>query len=189
MESQQELADRILAFDLSTGGRQRKSPVVLMREYLRRRAWWAREVEGAGWPFGDLAAAIDPAVRADPELVHRVRESFPYWVFGMVLDTCEWALHFRALQESGASLPDLPDPFEPLLLMYERGDGFACPSLPSSTSPAPASAGAASPTTSTRSPARPWTPPNSTPWTRPPSDAAGVHSTPSPPDLVTQGEP
>ncbi|MFC3996257.1 hypothetical protein ACFOVU_10050 [Nocardiopsis sediminis] len=119
-----ELADRILAFDLSTGGRRRKSPVVLMREYLRRRAWWAREVDGAGWPFGDLAAAIDPAVRADADLVHRVRESFPYSVFPMVLDTCEWALHFRALQESGAELPELPDPFEPLLLMYERGDGF-----------------------------------------------------------------
>ncbi|MFC7329866.1 hypothetical protein [Marinactinospora rubrisoli] len=124
-DATKELADRILAFDLSKGGRKRKSPVVLVREYLRRRAWWAREVEGAGWPFGDLAAAIDPTVRADPELVHRVRTSFPYPVFPMVRDTWEWALHFRALQEAGAELPDLPDPFEPLLLMYERGDGFS----------------------------------------------------------------
>ena len=35
-----------------------------------------------------------------------------------------WALHFSALRESGESLPDLPDMFEPLIVFFERGGGF-----------------------------------------------------------------
>ncbi|MFC7329865.1 hypothetical protein [Marinactinospora rubrisoli] len=124
-DSVKTLADRISAFDFPESVAKERSQVALMREYLRREAWWAQEVGGVCWPFGDLAAEFDETVRADEDLVRQVRSSFPYYVFPIVKDTCVWALHFRALQASGAALPGLPDPYEPLLLMYERGNGFS----------------------------------------------------------------
>ncbi|RCV57266.1 hypothetical protein DEF23_09300 [Marinitenerispora sediminis] len=33
-------------------------------------------------------------------------------------------MHFEALRDAGERLPNLSHPFEPLLLMYERGNAF-----------------------------------------------------------------
>ncbi|TDQ52272.1 hypothetical protein [Actinorugispora endophytica] len=118
------LVDRLLAADWSGSYEQRPSQAALMREYLRRSAWWAKRFDAEGWPFFDIASWVDPSVRADPGQVRRLQEGLPDWVYLTVRHTCVWALHFRALQESGADLPDLPDPFAPLLLMFERGSGF-----------------------------------------------------------------
>jgi hypothetical protein len=42
-----------------------------------------------------------------------------------VTRACVRALHFAALLDAGAGLPDAPpQPFEPLLVMFERGGGF-----------------------------------------------------------------
>ena len=39
-----------------------------------------------------------------------------------VLHTVEWVLHFAHLEDSDVELPDLPHPYYPLTLLYERGD-------------------------------------------------------------------
>jgi hypothetical protein len=123
------VADRILAVDWAGPLTRTRSRAALMREYLRRSAWWAQAVPGAEWPFYDIAATVDPSVRADPAVVARVRIHLDRSLQGvMVQRTAEWALHFAALLESGRPLPAVQpsaaNPFEPLILMFERGGGF-----------------------------------------------------------------
>ncbi|MDA0565905.1 hypothetical protein LG943_16520 [Streptomonospora sp. S1-112] len=117
------LADRVAGFTFRHDPARQGSQTALLEEYLRRAAHWQERVPDAGL-FGDFAAALDPAVRADPALVERVRAAVPADQSALVRDTCLNALHFRALEAAGRRPADLPDPFEPLLLMYERGDGF-----------------------------------------------------------------
>lgn len=119
-----DLAHRLLAVNWSERFAQRRSQVALMREYLRRSALWSRELNSKGWPFFDIAADIDPKVRAEPSIVSGLKEGLPGGLYPMVVRTCVWSLHFAALRDAGIPIPDLPDPFEPLILMYERGNGF-----------------------------------------------------------------
>ena len=122
-------AERLLAVDWSgdLGWDHVRSRVQLMREYLRRAALWAEAVDCTDrWPFFDIAACVDPSVRADGVLEDRLSKNFernPVWPD--VKDTSIWALRWAALRAApGSKLPDLEDPFEPLILLYERGGGF-----------------------------------------------------------------
>ncbi|WP_280725657.1 hypothetical protein [Kitasatospora sp. MAA4] len=103
------------------------SRVLLMREYLRRAALWAEayRIEDE-WPFFDLAARIDPSVRADPALVAWMEEALDGRVgLPIAYDSCFRALHWAALLDAGLEqLPALDDPFEPLIMLFERGGGF-----------------------------------------------------------------
>ena len=38
-----------------------------------------------------------------------------------VIKTVEWSLHFSFLRDSGFDLTKFPDPFTPLIHLYERG--------------------------------------------------------------------
>lgn len=97
--------------------------VRLMAEFLRRSALWAKAFGAPMWPFPDLAAAVDPEVRVPEEVVAQALESVPEHasVVRMVLGN---ALHFAALRDARVDLPDLPDPYEPLLDLLERGEEF-----------------------------------------------------------------
>ncbi|WP_078843229.1 hypothetical protein [Streptomyces albus] len=104
-----------------------RSRAALMREYLRRMALWAaaHDVVDA-WPFLDPALRLDPKLRVDPgveaELDAYIRDNIGR---PSIEKTCRGAVHWAALRARGdADLSGLPDPFEPLLLMYERGGGF-----------------------------------------------------------------
>ncbi|MDT0326820.1 hypothetical protein [Nocardiopsis lambiniae] len=121
-----DLAVRIHAIDWNGNLDHTRSRVLLMREYLRRMALWTRTLDARGWPFYDLAEFAAPGIRATDEIVQGVKDN-PDIVrqFPTVGKTCAWALHLAAARDAGASLPDLPDPFEPLIRMYERGGGFS----------------------------------------------------------------
>jgi hypothetical protein len=125
-----ELADRLTAIDWDASTIEfavhRRSRVALMREYLRRAAWWADRYKAADdWPFFDIAALVDQGVRADQAAVQQVNASLARpGPWPTVKDTCVWALHFAALLDAGVELPDLPHPFDPLIVVYERGGGF-----------------------------------------------------------------
>ncbi|MDT0326812.1 RDD family protein [Nocardiopsis lambiniae] len=120
------LAVRIHAIDWNGNLDHTRSRVLLMREYLRRMALWTRTLDARGWPFYDLAEFAAPGIRATDEVLKGVKDD-PDIVrqFPTVGKTCVWALHLAAARDAGASLPDLPDPFEPLIRMYERGGGFS----------------------------------------------------------------
>ncbi|WP_326847347.1 pentapeptide repeat-containing protein [Streptomyces kaniharaensis] len=96
----------------------------LFREHLRRSALWAQAYQPAGdWPVVDLAASIDPTVQVEAELTARL-DAFLEANVGDIRAKalCRAALRWAALLDTTtARLPELDDPYEPLLLMLERG--------------------------------------------------------------------
>jgi hypothetical protein len=120
---------RLLAVDWKStqAFEHRRSRVKLMKEYVRRAALWARELGGGKpWPFFDIAALIAPDVHPPQEMADQL-EVLIYDRIGRLWtqDCCRAALRWAALLDSGSPIPaGLPDPYEPLLLMFERGGGF-----------------------------------------------------------------
>jgi hypothetical protein len=120
---------RLLAVDWDGASAfdHRRSRAKLMMEYLRRAALWAQELDAArDWPFFDIAAHIAPGVVPPQDLASQL-DTLIYEHIGWptVQECCRAALRWAALLDSGRPLPDhLPDPYEPLLLVFERGGGF-----------------------------------------------------------------
>ncbi|MFI8459441.1 hypothetical protein [Kitasatospora sp. NPDC085464] len=85
------------------------------------------------WPFFDLAAIVAPGIRADQALVAAiedfVEDASNSW---HAVEASTAAVQWASLHDApGLSLSPLPDPFEPLLRLFERGgaafsfaDGF-----------------------------------------------------------------
>ena len=120
-------AARVKAFTWTYREDQADLRARLMAEFLRRSALWAQAYSAPTWPFPDLAAAVDPSVRAPSDVVADVLATVPEHP-SVVRDVITKALHFAALQDAaaptGSALPDLPDPYAPLLALLERGDVF-----------------------------------------------------------------
>ncbi|QYO63430.1 hypothetical protein [Leptolyngbya sp. 7M] len=100
----------------------------LMAEYLRRSALWAKVLAPSHpiRPFSDIAASVDPTIRADSDLVKALLDylnQFP--VNATEKRVCEQALHWAVID----NMPQvkqfaLPDPYEPLLVLFEQGGTF-----------------------------------------------------------------
>ncbi len=108
-----------LGFARSRGG--------LMQEYLRRAAWWAQGLDATGkWPFFDIAALLAPELHSPPELAEQLETMIRNRVGWPSVDvSCRAALRWAAVLDARIPLPpQLEDPFEPLLLMFDRGGGF-----------------------------------------------------------------
>ncbi|MFG2139296.1 hypothetical protein [Streptomyces sp. NPDC048650] len=125
------MVDRIMAIDWmdeSRSDRHSNSRSWLMVEYLRRSSLWVQEFDGDdAWPFFDVAARVDPSVRADAELVDRLDDFTSDYVGGFLRPKMLRAMvHWAALDDSGDPrvIRHLPDPFEPLIVMFERGPGL-----------------------------------------------------------------
>jgi hypothetical protein len=104
-----------------------RSNVALMREYLRRAALWAEELGCTeAWPFADFADYLAPAQSPPKEISERLENKLAAVSINLWMKkTCLWALKWASLDESvRRSRADLPDPFEPLLMFYERGGRF-----------------------------------------------------------------
>ncbi len=120
---------RLLAADWAgeTSFAHRRSRAKLMREYLRRAAWWAQELDATReWPFFDIAAHVEPEVRAPHDLADQLEKLIFTRIGWPSLRTiCRAALRWAAVLDAGVPMPHrLGDPYEPLLLMFERGGGF-----------------------------------------------------------------
>lgn len=95
--------------------RRQASHAALLKEYLRRSALWAEALDRRGdWPFLDVARALFPGLAAPtlqlPRLGAVYAAQLPAAVgFAQVADT------------SRVSGFGLPDPYEPLLRLLERG--------------------------------------------------------------------
>ena len=102
-----------------------RSRARLMGEYLRRAAGWVQELDGtSNWPFFDIAGRWAPDVQAPAELAEQLDTLISHstgWQGG----TCRAALRWAAMLDAAIPQPPhLEDPFEPLLLMFERGGGY-----------------------------------------------------------------
>ncbi|WP_144121454.1 hypothetical protein [Catellatospora sichuanensis] len=122
-ERTRALADRLARVEWLDDDQRAPSRSRLMSEYLRRAALWAQRLDAARlWPFFDVAQLIDPGTRADPELVREVcAQAAERGANHLDRRLCEYALHFAALPDPPAGLPD---PFAPLIELYERGGQF-----------------------------------------------------------------
>ncbi|MFF2143326.1 hypothetical protein [Kitasatospora sp. NPDC058190] len=131
--SVQLMVDRLKAIEwmaYQEGQEKAFSRAALMKEYLRRAALWLDSYGDTDeWPFFDLAAIVAPAVRADPAMVSDVEDFVEDASAGSwhAIECSAAAVQWAALRDaSGPVLPPLPDPFEPLLRLYERGGaGFS----------------------------------------------------------------
>ena len=99
----------------------------LMQEYLRRAAWWALELDATSkWPFFDIAGLWAPEVHSPPELAAQLEaliDNRIRWYDDA--RACRAALRWAAVLDARIPLPSqLEDPYESLLLIFERGGGF-----------------------------------------------------------------
>lgn len=125
------LRDRLLAVDWEFGldetREQTRARIALFREFLRRAAPYAAEAatEPAPWPFFDVAARVDPAIRAPQDVLTEVAGKVPQYPATAVRNSCLFALHFAALHDAGQAPDRDQDPFAPLVYMFELGGAFA----------------------------------------------------------------
>ncbi|MFD4016450.1 hypothetical protein [Streptomyces sindenensis] len=99
---------------------------LLMREHLRRAALWSQKHSAeSAWPFFDITEYIDPEFELSPSLSCKLEELVRGQPSG-VKATCRGAVHLAELREQNpAMVPhDLPDLYEPLIRLYERGGEF-----------------------------------------------------------------
>jgi hypothetical protein len=129
-ESARAMLRRLLRIDWQPDDTRLRSHAALVREYLRRAALWAKALGCTEhWPFADFALYFAPNRRAPLELVEELKRDLATKPLNAVMrETCEYALHWAALQDDVNGTPaeeySLPDPYEPLLRLYERGGHF-----------------------------------------------------------------
>jgi hypothetical protein len=126
-EAVRTMATRLNAIDWERHGDKAWSKAILLKEYFRRAARWAAAYEcDSPVPFFDIAACVDSTVRADQNLIDDVLARANTRGSRSVKRLLPFILHWAAVQATlDADLPhELEDPFEPLVLLFERGGGF-----------------------------------------------------------------
>ncbi|EFL15899.1 predicted protein [Streptomyces sp. C] len=110
-----------LAFE-RCGSRQ-----VLMWEYLRRAAVWAKACGAEeAWPFYDVTPYLDPEFGLPPAQAAELEELRRTVVWGELRKTCAGAVRLAGLAErTPEAVAGPPDLYEPLVLFYERGGSFS----------------------------------------------------------------
>ncbi|MFJ9318336.1 hypothetical protein [Streptomyces globisporus] len=124
-----KIFDRLRAIDWAddtAAFQHAHSRALLMREYLRRAALWARAYKAEkSWPFFDITEHIDSDITTPPDVAEALEEWLQSLAPSSLRTTCKGAVKWAALRDARPDLPEgLPDPYEPLLLMYERGGGY-----------------------------------------------------------------
>lgn len=95
----------------------------LFQEYLRRMALWSIALGVEQWPFFDVAARVNPLIRADVSYIRQLSKSlFPNT---FVWASAHWMLHWAAIADHPNTVAhQLPAPYDPLLRFYEYGLWF-----------------------------------------------------------------
>ncbi|MDY6802854.1 MAG: hypothetical protein SXA11_03475 [Cyanobacteriota bacterium] len=139
-ELTQTALDRLLTINWRADDSRIDSHVALFQEYLRRMSLWAKTLDCQNlWPFFDVAAQISSSVEVSDEALAQLKEHLAnFRLRKNIKQTCEWYLRWGAIADTTTVQKlDLPAPYEPLILMYERGatfyteHGFFCVSLAS----------------------------------------------------------
>jgi hypothetical protein len=125
----ERMVDRLLAvrWDDDAAYERQRSRGRLTSEFLRRTALWAQAVGAeTGWPFSDLAGAMDPEVAVEPALLNRLESDQTPMEFpirpAMAVNIVRWAALGDLPQQR---FPGLADPYEPLLALFERGGPYS----------------------------------------------------------------
>lgn len=127
-EGRARMVDRLrhAAADFRLNSSRQPSHAALVREYLRRMALWAEALRCEGeWPFFDVAAVIEGGRTTgaiDPDLQFAPLPGLG----GAFRAALAAAVHFAEIAERPeARMHGLPDPYEPLIRLFERGGTMA----------------------------------------------------------------
>lgn len=130
-----KIATRFSLLTWERNGARERSQILLMQEFMRRSAWWVQHIIDnrtdlgragtALWPFGDLAYYLAPSVRAGDDLLALADRGLDAMsLHSVTRETCHRSIHFGAVQDANVAVPSLPEPYDPLIMMFERGDFF-----------------------------------------------------------------
>lgn len=100
---------------------------LLMREYLRRSALWSQAYFAeSAWPFFDVTEHMDPESTLPPNTANELEDLLRTRMNGSVKVTCRGAVRLAQLRSSDPTIEGtgLPDLYEPLIRLYERGGEF-----------------------------------------------------------------
>ncbi|MGX2995835.1 hypothetical protein JNUCC64_16355 [Streptomyces sp. JNUCC 64] len=97
---------------------------MLMGEHMRRAALWA-DAYGVPerWPFFDVAHLAVPGFQLDADVTEELGDFAATVSTYTIRVLCASAVRWAAVRSD--ELPDLPHPYEPIVLMFERGGGYS----------------------------------------------------------------
>lgn len=133
LNSIEQAKHRILSIDWEYNDRAKEgSHRLLFNEFLRRAALVAEVVGildllGTGWPMLDYAIYFDSSLELEDEEISRLAkklqiDGYPSWYSERV---CIYFMHWVAvLNNPEVTRHNLLNPYEPLVVLYERGGTF-----------------------------------------------------------------
>jgi hypothetical protein len=116
------MADRLLALPWRRDESRLRSHAALVREYLRRAALWAAALDGTeSWPFADLADRLG-AEPVPPDLLDRLNRGLESaGASPRARELSAYAVRWAGIPPALTAPYGLPDPYEPLVRLFERG--------------------------------------------------------------------
>ncbi|WP_218082111.1 hypothetical protein [Anthocerotibacter panamensis] len=117
---------RILTINWEQNDSRQESHVALLQEYLRRITLWTDALDAENWPFFDIAEFFDLHSEIElarfPDLKQQLMKLPCPNTMAL---TCEWYIHWALIMDRPEVVQlALPAPYDPLILMYERGGSF-----------------------------------------------------------------
>ena len=117
----------ILSVDWEYDMEHEGSNALLLQEHFRRMVINTKKLNpNLIFSTGDLADLVNPQIRAPEEAIQQVRDHVLDKTWPAFVRTLEYALHWAVARYTPPAEPlkSLPDPYKPILIMYERGGTF-----------------------------------------------------------------
>jgi hypothetical protein len=120
--------NRLISIHWAANVAHYRSHRLLVFEYFRRSALWATMLNATdSWPIVNLALHLEPTLQLHPAVLrsfhdHLQKHGSPPREMVALLEA---ALYWARLQDlNDERINQLPAPYEPILLLYERGGYF-----------------------------------------------------------------
>jgi hypothetical protein len=127
LEESQTALNRLLAVKWKIDGDRVAEHIPLARETLRRLALWAGYLNCViKWPNVDVALHLYPSMRASQSVIDSLRTHLQNVdIYPDVPRLLEYSLHWSIIKQMDlAQKAKLPDPYEPVILLYEHMGSF-----------------------------------------------------------------
>ncbi len=122
------MLEQILSIDWAYNPEHEGSHVLLLQEHFRRMVINTKRLNESNiFITGDLGDALNPQARAPEEHIQHLRQHLLNRTWPAFVHVLEYALHWAVARYTPEAhvLKDHPDPYKPILVMYERGGTFA----------------------------------------------------------------